>query len=350
MGTSRAGELKVDGIVLLNPMKQFEERASDAKTISSYIKVIEKVTLEMLIENDSTNHRNGVVVVAVRPGNRMKLWIDLDGKFQPELTNSVQKQMASRGVPLVAEGPIAFALQLKDSTQNAPDQPAGMKAADAIPEDWRRVLARRKDKQLVLDELLSLVWPVDEIAPNEEMQKAKAIAADADTFVPEGYVTQSLNPTGGSLPKPKDWYYSEDHRKRQLTWTISKEPSEGGYVTGVKIQLFIGVGELTKQQPEAFLKNFLQSKIKTAKVISRRDPVKQGPFTRVGLETEEPQADKDKPPFRILYSCFWDNDRDIAAIAISGTTTDLWESYQETFNVMSSMTLIDLDKMKKPAL
>ncbi|MEM6471756.1 MAG: hypothetical protein AAF802_19505, partial [Planctomycetota bacterium] len=96
-----------------------------------------------------------------------------------------------------------------------------------------------------------------------------------------------------------------------------------------------------------FIQNFVRSKSNTVKVLSRREPIELGFFNRVGLETEEPQADASKPPFRILYSCFWSNDLDTAAITISGTTADQWEANQEAFDVMASMVLIAPDKIKR---
>ena len=343
-----AEEAKVEAVVLLNPNPEFQQRASDAKTIASYIKVIEREALASLEQLENENHSAGIIVVAIRPKQQMKLWIDLDGKSKPQVTDDVQERMATKGVPIVVGGPVAFVLQLRLSGKTDPDQPAAARAAASIPEDWRRVLDRKRTQRLKIpDDVLPLVWPDNEIAVNEKMEQAKTDAANSQTFVPEGFVLQSLHPTGGSVPRPTDWHYQEAHRKRQLTWTISKEPSAGGYVTGVKIQLFIGVAGLTKQTPQEFLERFLKSKADSVKVLSRREPIKQGAFTRVGLETEEPQADEDQPPFRILYSCFWANDLDMAAITISGTTSDLWETHQDAFNVMSALTLIDLEKAKR---
>ncbi|MEL6105230.1 MAG: hypothetical protein AAFU85_04305 [Planctomycetota bacterium] len=348
-GNTHADEAKVDAVVLFNSTGEFGQRTgSDTKTTSAYIKTIERETLDALRDSEATDHQSGVVAVAIRPNGTMKLWIDLDREFENELTNEVQKRMAAKGVPQVVGGPVAFALLLRFASSESEDQPPAAKAGAAVPQDWRRILDRKKGEQLKIpDDLLPLVWPTNEIPPTKEMEEAKAIAENAETFVPDGFVLQSLNPLGGSIPRPTDWHYAEAHRKRQLTWTLSKEPSQSGYVTGVKIQLFIGVQELTKQTPQAFLEKFLESKAKTAKVISRRDPIKQGKFTRVGLETEEPQSDKSKPPFRILYSCFWSNDMDMGAITISGTTTDLWDEYEKTFNVMSKMTIVDLEKAKR---
>jgi len=36
----------------------------------------------------------------------------------------------------------------------------------------------------------------------------------------------------------------------------------------------------------------------------------------------------------------------MAAITISGTTTDLWEEHRQTFDTMAGLTLVDLKKAK----
>jgi len=96
------------------------------------------------------------------------------------------------------------------------------------------------------------------------------------------------------------------------------------------------------------MQKFLESKRKGFKVLSEREAIQQGEFTRVGLETEEPQpgTNEEDKPFRILYSCFWNNKTDMAAITISGTTTDLWEEHRQTFDTMAGITLVDLKKAK----
>jgi hypothetical protein len=156
------------------------------------------------------------------------------------------------------------------------------------------------------------------------------------------FVTQILEPTGGSIQKPKDWFYTESHRGPSYTWILSKEDaSKGPYITGVRIQTLIGVGQGTQKSPKTFVLDFLESKKKEAGAVIKNCPAKdQGLFTRVCLETEE-------GPYHILYSCFWGNDIDVVVISIAGTTKELWPQYSEVFDSMSAFELIDMKRFEK---
>ena len=55
-------------------------------------------------------------------------------------------------------------------------------------------------------------------------------------------VEQVLEPTGGKILRPEDWYYAERHRDTSYVWTLSKEdPSRRAYTTGVALQAFAEV-------------------------------------------------------------------------------------------------------------
>ncbi|WP_426318614.1 hypothetical protein [Pseudoduganella sp. R-43] len=62
---------------------------------------------------------------------------------------------------------------------------------------------------------------------------------------PTEFVPQILEPTGGTITRPKSWFFSEGHRGPMYMWTISREDIAGKrpYTTGVRIQSFVGVKE-----------------------------------------------------------------------------------------------------------
>jgi hypothetical protein len=160
---------------------------------------------------------------------------------------------------------------------------------------------------------------------------------------PNEFVTQVLEPTGGTIPRPKDWVYTEGHHGPTYVWTLSREDSSGGapYTTGVRIQTFWDVQGGTGKTAKEFVLDFVAAKKKQAtKVIGARDEQDQGLFTCVGLETEE-------GPHRILYSCFWGNDGlDVAVVSVAGTTKELWEAYRPTFDRMATFELIDMRRFE----
>ena len=171
-----------------------------------------------------------------------------------------------------------------------------------------------------------------------------AAAAPAEA-APTKFMTQILEPTGGKITRPKDWFYIESHHGPVYDWIISREDTHGGtgpYTTGVRIQTFVGVKDSTGKSAKQFILDFVEGKKKEAtKVIKSCEPREQYLFTRICLETEE-------GPHHILYSLFWGtNDLDLAVVVIAGTRKELWSTYQPTFNKMNEFELIDMKRVEK---
>ena len=73
---------------------------------------------------------------------------------------------------------------------------------------------------------------------------AFAVSAFAADTPPTEFVTQILEPTGGKIPRPKDWFYHEGHHGPVYDWMLTREDTTGGkkpYTTGVRIQTFTGI-------------------------------------------------------------------------------------------------------------
>jgi hypothetical protein len=169
-----------------------------------------------------------------------------------------------------------------------------------------------------------------------------AAVAQAQTNAPTEFVTQILEPTGGKISRPKDWFYTESHRGPSYTWILSREDaSKARYTTGVRIQTLIGVKQGTGKTPKEFVLDFLVAKKKeAAKVIKTCAERDADLFTRVCIETEE-------GPDHILYSLFWGKNIDVVVVSIAGTTKELWDTYSAAFNKMSSFELIDMNRFEK---
>lgn len=162
---------------------------------------------------------------------------------------------------------------------------------------------------------------------------------------PTEFVTQILEPTGGKISRPKEWFYQEGHSGPVYRWTLTKEDTEGGkkpYITGVRIQTFVRVKDGTGKSPKQFILDFVASKEKEkVKVLKTCEAKEQSLFTRMCLETEE-------GPYHILYSLFWGTkDLDLAVVTVAGTTRELWETYAPVFNKMSEFELIDMKRFEK---
>jgi hypothetical protein len=170
-----------------------------------------------------------------------------------------------------------------------------------------------------------------------------SISAQTNTLTPTNFVLQVLEPTGGKVLRPKDWFYTESHREKSFVWTLSLEDSsKGKYTTGVAIQTIIDIKARKGKTPKEFIESFIAMKKQTVdKVIKTCSETNQGLFTRVCLETEE-------GPHRILYSFFWGNkDLDVVVISIAGTKKELWDTYSPVFDRMSGFELIDMKRFEK---
>jgi len=323
-------------IVLYNPVDVFEERSPTAAILASFINKLEAKAATLWKDAKPVSGKSGFIAVAIRPDRTMKLWVDVEEAFQSEITASLEREMNTIGVPKVKNGPIAFAVHfdLWGGSSKSKVETGSVQ----IPQLWRRAAEAQSKSLVIPDNILPLVWKAE---PTQE--------SESKFFIPEGYDLQELKPTGGKIPRPKGWFYAEDHSEHAFMWTISKEdPKKGSYETGVRIQCFAGVQEITGKSPREFVLSFVEGKSKASKVISRRPEQTQGLFTRIGIEIEETvTVNKKQTTYRMLYSCFWGNEVDMVTIVTSGTTPDLWGKYTDAFDIMGNFDLIDMKKYVK---
>ncbi len=157
---------------------------------------------------------------------------------------------------------------------------------------------------------------------------------------PSDFVTQILEPTGGKIERPKDWFYAEGHRGPTFMWTISREDSTvQPYITGVRIQVFSGIHQGVGKTAEQFIRDFEDKKRSSGcQIVSTYPETDLGMFRRIGIETVEGED-------RIIYSLFWgSSSMDIAAVSIAGTRKELWDTFEPTFKRMGSFEIIDMSR------
>ena len=159
------------------------------------------------------------------------------------------------------------------------------------------------------------------------------------------FVTQALEPLGGTIKKPRSWKYSEHHGGPSFVWTLSREHNENGsYETGMRIQLIIGTKEVFGKSAEEFCQEFLDSKAETLNVIDYFPQIQSGIFNREGVKVlENLPTDDGVKEFNITYSTFWIED--IAIITIAGTPSELWEEYKGTFKAMTEFVPFDTRRL-----
>src|SRR5262249_31792210 len=146
-----------------------------------------------------------------------------------------------------------------------------------LPKEWTDAVKDSKTSTAVPDGFLAVVWP-------------DAPGARAAMPAPPGFVNQVLEPTGGRIFRPKDWFYAEGHHGPVYMWTISREDTSDNrpYTTGVRIQSFSGLKSGAGKTAKEFILDFVENKKKeVSKVVTSCEPKDQGLFTRMCLEVEE---------------------------------------------------------------
>ncbi len=320
---------ETDNVVLYQPNEALQARVGDVSDLANYVKKLQAVCAEFFAstKRPETLH----IVVAVRPGKRSRVWFVSSTRPAPDAQRDPLRKKLEAVPPCdVHDGPVAFAISAKLAGGDGKNPKGAKDFKPPIPKEWQDA-AKGKESVRVPDGVLDLVWP----------DKQSAFAEPAQTK----FVTQILEPTGGKIARPNDWFYAERHRGPVYDWVISREDTKGGggpYTTGVSIQTFAGVKKTTGKSAKQFILDFFAAKKKEAtKVIDTCDPKEQYLFARVCLETEE-------GPHHILYSLFWGtNDLDIAVVFIAGTTKELWPTYEATFNKMGEFELIEMKRFEK---
>jgi len=167
--------------------------------------------------------------------------------------------------------------------------------------------------------------------------------------VPDGFMLQILEPTGGKIFRPIGWTYQEAHTSNAYNWIISKEdPDLKPIQTSVRVVWYLKTEKQFEKAPKKFINDFIAEKVATAdKVIKICEPEEMYLFTRVCLETEE-------GPNHILYSLFWEGDASgsnstgMAFMMIKTAKKADWSHYLPTFDQIPSVELIDMTHQDRP--
>jgi hypothetical protein len=151
MMSSPNTDTKFGAVVMLQPDSVIEDRGVLTMDFADFIKSAQTSTAN-LWKNTKLPPSSGFLVFAVRAGDKVNAWLDME----PELPASVENQTIQRLRSLpgfdVIKGTIVFAVKL--SINGAPETPR----ETPLPKEWAAVL---KSKPLPADteSLVQLVWP-----------------------------------------------------------------------------------------------------------------------------------------------------------------------------------------------
>ena len=137
-------------VVLLQPSAVMEQRVANIDAMADYIKAVQAAAREAVVASGATQAVGGFIVLAVKPGQRARVWLDFDALLDLEMRKQITNSVKAIQPFDVTEGPVVFALKVatwdaKESRRVAPS-----------PFEWKR--ATPKGKPMEIGKLVEKVW------------------------------------------------------------------------------------------------------------------------------------------------------------------------------------------------
>jgi len=306
------------------------------KGVAEYSKRIGAALSESFHAAGELQPTTGAIMVVVKPQYQAKFWLMSSEYPIPErISDDLRGRFSRVRPPAVQAGPVAFAVFF---TINGGGKPLVTEANPVpLPPDWEKVARKLPRPIRFPEDILAVVWP-DEPG-----------ASQSALTVPDGFELQMLDATGGSILKPKSWFYAFSRDAHNLVWTISKEdPHPDGYRIGLRIQLVPEASKSAKKSPQAIAEEIMAAIRKSAKVLNECAPEKAGVFTSACLETKETIATAGKiGEYHVLHKTSWSNEMDMVSITTFGTPYGEWNRYQDIYCQMKNSILIGKDLAKE---
>jgi hypothetical protein len=137
-------------VVLLQPSPVMEKRVANIDAMADYIKAVQAASREAVVTSGATQAVGGFIVLAVKPGQKSKVWLDFDTLLDLEMRKQITNSVKAIKPFDVTEGPVVFALKVatwegKESKRVAPS-----------PIEWKK--ATPNGKPLEIGKLVEKVW------------------------------------------------------------------------------------------------------------------------------------------------------------------------------------------------
>ncbi|MED5617658.1 hypothetical protein [Ideonella sp. BN130291] len=145
-----AEPLTVFNVVLLQSSTVLEERVASVDAMAEYVKAVEAAAREAVSASSARQSVGGFIVVAVRPGQQSKVWLDFDALLDLALKQQIAAKVASVQPFEARQGPVVFALKValwdgKATRRTVP-----------LPAEWKN--ARRDGAPMEVGELVDSLW------------------------------------------------------------------------------------------------------------------------------------------------------------------------------------------------
>ena len=139
------------GVVLLQSSKLLEERVASIDAMAEYVRAVEAAARDGVLASPSKRPAAGFIVVAVKPGERSRVWLDFDSSSNFQTSREIVTKVGALKPFEARKGPVVFALKVglwgaSESKRVAPS-----------PSEWKAA-TQQAGRQLELDELVDNVW------------------------------------------------------------------------------------------------------------------------------------------------------------------------------------------------
>jgi hypothetical protein len=132
---AQAAEITRQEVVLLQPDAELRARVPSVDAYGDYVNAVRAAWFEAIRAHALPQPAAGFVVLAVRPGQQARLWLDVEPPLPEALADALRQRTARTLPPVVRQGPVLIALKL--SLDGAP----WPRKAAPEPLAWRQAAA-----------------------------------------------------------------------------------------------------------------------------------------------------------------------------------------------------------------
>src|SRR5688572_3024441 len=149
---SAAEPITKHGVVLLQSSTLLEERVASIDAMAEYVRAVEVAARDGVLASPSKRPAAGFIVVAVKPGERARVWLDFDAPPNFQTSRQIVTKVGALKPFEARKGPVVFALKvgLWDAFESKRVAPS--------PPEWKAA-TEKAGRQLELDQLVDTVWP-----------------------------------------------------------------------------------------------------------------------------------------------------------------------------------------------
>lgn len=143
--------LTLSQVVLLQPESVLQARSGNPEALGTYLKGVVANASRAIATLAERAPGGGFIVLAVRPGNQSRMWLDFEPRLTVSTVSAVRQAFRTVQPPTVTGGPLVVALKVRLWSGRVPDRQTPM-----LPE-WRRAAAEA-GKPLEVGDLVERIW------------------------------------------------------------------------------------------------------------------------------------------------------------------------------------------------